>query len=172
MDHTGLWDTELTWYSPSVTHWICWGREGDEAHWTMRCWAYLILSKCYSLDLLRSWRWWSTLDYEMLNPPDTLQVLLIGFAKVVKVMKHTGLWDAEPTWYSSNVTHQVCLWKQSLGIHSFRPTWLCLIIEVLETWPNFLQPFGYCILINCTFIFHTTNMFWVHLQHYELFWTC
>ena len=29
---------------------FCWGHEGDEPHWTVRCQACLILSKCYSPD--------------------------------------------------------------------------------------------------------------------------
>ena len=46
-----------------------------------------------------------------------------------------------------------------LGIHSFKPTQTCLIIKVLATQPQFLELFGYCTVINCTFIFHKTNVF-------------
>ena len=107
MNHTGLWDTELAWYSPSVTHRICWGREGDEPHWTVRYRARLILSEYYSPDLLRSWRWRTTLHCEIPSSPDTLRVLLTGFAEVVKVMNHTTLWDAELVWYSLNATRRI-----------------------------------------------------------------
>ena len=78
-NHTGLWDAELAWYSPSATCWICWGCEDDEPHWTVRCRACLILSKCYLLDLLGLWSWRTTLDCEKLSSPDILQVLLAGF---------------------------------------------------------------------------------------------
>ena len=32
MNHNGLWDAELAWYSLSATHWICHGREEDEPY--------------------------------------------------------------------------------------------------------------------------------------------
>ena len=144
-NHTGLWDTGIAWYSPSATHWTSRGREVDETildyeipgspdtllvlliglagvvkvtkqYWTMRYRARLILSKCYSWDWPRPWRWrnntglWDTglawyppsathgigrgcegdetiLDYEIQGSPDTLLVLLIGLAEVVKVTK-------------------------------------------------------------------------------------
>ena len=54
-NHTRLGDVELTWYYPSATHWIGRGREGDKPHWNERCWARLILSECFSLDLPKSW---------------------------------------------------------------------------------------------------------------------
>ena len=56
-NHTGLWDSELTWNSPSSTPRICRSREGDEQHWTVKRWARLILSEFYSPDLSRSWSW-------------------------------------------------------------------------------------------------------------------
>ena len=40
--------------------------------------------------------------------------------------------------------------KCSLGIHAFRLTWLCLIVKLLATWAKFLEPSGYCAVINCT----------------------
>ena len=51
-----------------------------------------------------------------------------------------------------------CL-EHSLGTYNFRPTWPDMIIEVLATDVKFLEPFGYCNVINCTFIFLTTNLF-------------
>ena len=90
-NNTWLWDDELAWYSPRATHRICRGHKGDEPHWTVRCWARLILSECYSSDFPRLWRWWNTLDSEMPSLPDTLQVLLTRFAWFVKVTNHTGL---------------------------------------------------------------------------------
>ena len=49
-----------------------------------------------------------------------------GFAKIVKVMNLTGLWDAELAWYSPSATHQIHLYglEHNLKIHSFsRPIW-------------------------------------------------
>ena len=62
------------------------------------------------------------------------------FAEVMKVMNHTGLWDAELTWYSPNVTRWICLYGLEPGFrnHHFRPTWHCWIIKVLATWTKFL----------------------------------
>ena len=59
-----------------------------------------------------------------------------------KVMKHTGLRDAEFAWYSLSVTWWIFLssLEHSIGIYSFRPSWPCLIIEVLATWAKFIQP--------------------------------
>ena len=124
----------------------------------MRCQYCLLLSECYSLDLPRSWRWRTTLDSEMPISPDTLWMLLIGFAKVVKVTNNTGPWDADLAWYSLNVTHWICQghegdeqhWtlrcrsrlvgiyiyslENNFEISGFRPTSACLIVDVLVTW--------------------------------------
>ena len=64
-NHIEQWDIELAWYSPSATCRICQGRESDEPHWTVRCRARLILSKCYSPDLPRPCRWRTQLDCEI-----------------------------------------------------------------------------------------------------------
>ena len=80
-NHTVLWDAELAWYSPSIIRQICRGREDDEPNWTVRCQVRLILSKCYSLDLIyregEKPHW-----TEMPSSPDTLPVLLSGFASI------------------------------------------------------------------------------------------
>ena len=62
----------------------------------------------FGMLLPRSWRWQTTLDCEMLSSPDTLPVLLAGFAEIVKVTNYTRLWDAELSWYSSRATCWVC----------------------------------------------------------------
>ena len=111
-NHTGLWDTELAWYSLNASHWICRVREVDEPHWTVRCRTCLILSDCYSLDLPSSWSWRTILDCAMPSSPDTHWMLLTGFAEFVKVTNHTGLWDAELAWYSLIVTHWICLVRE------------------------------------------------------------
>ena len=36
--------------------------------------------------LVRSWRWWTTLDFKMLSSPDTLHMLLTGFVTVARSM--------------------------------------------------------------------------------------
>ena len=82
--------------------------EGDNPHWSVRYWVCLILYKCYSLDLPRSWRWRTKLECEMPRSPDTLRVLLTGFAEVVKLTTQTGLWDAGLMWNSTSVTRRTC----------------------------------------------------------------
>ena len=77
-----------------------------------------------------------------------------------KPINHTRLWDAELVSYSSSATQRICLnsLEHGLGIHDFRSTWSCLIVEVLVNRTKFLQPFGYCIVINSAFIFCTTHV--------------
>ena len=45
------------------------------------------------------------------------------FTEDMKMMNHTGLWDAEFVWYSLRATCQICHYglEHSQGIHSFRP---------------------------------------------------
>ena len=61
-------------------------------------------------------------------------------AEIIKVMNHTGFWDAELAWYSPSATHWICLHglKHGLGIHVSRSTWPCLII-FLQLKQNFLN---------------------------------
>ena len=124
---TGLWDAELSLYFPSATLRICRGREGVEPHWTVRCRTLPILPECYSPDLPRSWRWRTTLDCEMPNSPDTSRVLLAGFAEVVKVTNHTGLWDAELSRYFPSATHRICRGCEA-DEHHWTVTWRTLPI--------------------------------------------
>ena len=53
--------------------------------------------------------------------------------------------DVKLAWYSPNVTHWIYFYEleHSLRIHSFMPTWPCLIVKVLSTWTKFLQPSDY-----------------------------
>ena len=116
-NHTELCDAVIAWYSLVSTRRICGGREGDEPHWTVWCWARLILSYGYSPDLLRSWRWRTTLNCAMLCSPDTLLWLHAGFSDVVKVTTNTRLWDAELAWYSPGATRRICRgwrWRTTL----------------------------------------------------------
>ena len=81
--------------------------------------------------LLRLWRRLTTPSCKILSLPDTLWVLLTEFASMAwSIASKSG----------------------------FRPTWPYLIIEVLANQAKFLQPFGYCTVINCTFNFFTTNV--------------
>ena len=41
----------------------------------------------------------------------------------------------------------------------FRPTWTCLILEVLASRKKLLQSSGYCTVISYAFIFRATNAF-------------
>ena len=63
----------------------------------------------------------NNMDWEMLRSPDTLWVLLAGFA------------------YSL---------KHSLGILDFKPIWSCLIIDVLAIRAKFLKPSGYLLICD------------------------
>ena len=147
-NHTGLCDAELAWYSPRAIRRICRGREGDEPHWTVWCWARLILSSGYSPDLPWSWRWRTKLDSVMPSSSDTLRELVTGFAEVMEVTNHTGLWDAELAWYSPSATH--------LKYQFF--SWPCWITEILVIWWKFLEQSAYSIVINCIFTFLTTGL--------------
>ena len=86
---------------------------------------------------------------------------LDAFARIVKVMNQTGLWDVEFAWYSPSATHWICLYgmKYGPGVHTFRPTWPCPVIEVLVTWAKFFKPSNFCIVIKCNSTFCTTNIF-------------
>ena len=84
--------------------------------------------------------------------------VLYAFVELMKVTNHTGLGDAKLAWYSPNSTLKICLYglEDGLRIHSFKPTWHCLIVKVLTTWAEFLETFGYCIVI---YTFCKTNGF-------------
>ena len=129
-NHTGLWYAKLTWYFPSATHRICWGCEGDKPHWTVRCQAHLILSKCYSPDLLRLWRWQTSLDCEMSSSPDTLQVLLTRFVFMV--------------WRTAS---------ESIVLDLPDLAWLSRFLQPQRNFFSYL-----IIVINCNFIFCSTNI--------------
>ena len=53
----------------------------------------------------------------------------------MKMTNHIGLCDTELAWYSLNATHRICLYslKNSIGIHSFKPTWHCLLVKNFAT---------------------------------------
>ena len=72
-----------------------------------------------------------------------------------------GPWDAELAWYSPGATQQIGLYglEHSHRIRGFRLIWPCLIVKVHATWAKFLEPSGYCTVINSTFDFHTKNVF-------------
>ena len=78
------------------------------------------------------------------------------FAKIVKFAS-----------YSPSATFWICLssLEPSLRIQNSRPTWPCLIIEVLPDQAKFLQLSGYYTVMNSTLTFHTTH-FWLLLPHH------
>ena len=49
--------------------------------------------------------------------------------------------------------------EHGLGLHASKSIWSWLIVEVLATQKKFLEPFGYCTVINGIFTFCTTNVF-------------
>ena len=56
--------------------------------------------------------------------------------------------------------------QYNLRIHDIRPTWLCVVIEVLSIGMKCLEPSGYCTTIKNVFPFSTTNFLWL------LRWRC
>ena len=86
---------------------------------------------------------------------------LDAFAKFVKVICHTGQWDAKFAWNFPSATHLICLYAFDHGLrsHDFKPTWLGLIVKVLSTRTKFCEPSGYCTEINCVFTFCAKNIF-------------
>ena len=83
----------------------------------LRCRARLTLSNWYSSDLPRPWRWRTTLDCEMPCSPDTLQLVLVGFAEALKVTNYTGLWDAVLAWPSPIGTRRICRGLEGDELH-------------------------------------------------------
>ena len=94
--------------------------------------------------LPRLWRWQTTLGYEMLSLLNTLWVLL----------------------------SEICLYglKNGREIHSFIPSWYCLIAKVLATWVKLLEPSGYCANQLHLHLLHN-KCFWLLPWHYSLVWT-
>ena len=84
-----------------------------------------------------------------------------AFADFTKATNYAELRDAEIAWYSLSATYWIQFkgLKHGLGIHGFKSTWHSLIDKVLTTWTKFLEPSGYCSVINCVFIFDTINVF-------------
>ena len=83
------------------------------------------------------------------------------FAKVMKGTKYNGLWNIDLAWYSPSDAQRIYLSGLDHGFrnNAFRSTWPCLIVEVLVTWPKFLEPSGYCTVINCVFTLDPTYVF-------------
>ena len=80
---------------------------------------------------LRSWWWRTPLYCEMPISPDIIKVLVAGFVN-----------------YCSEI---------DVKIHVFRPTWSCLIVQILAIRTKFLELSGYCTVINSLFTFLLTN---------------
>ena len=85
------------------------------------------------------------------------------FAKVVNVTNHTGLKDAELTWYSPSATFQIYLYdlEHGLVIHVQEPTWPCLIDEFLTVWVKFLESSGYSTEINFCSTYEISWIVWL-----------
>ena len=76
------------------------------------------------------------------------------------LLMRSGRWRT--IWYSEVLSSPGTLRMLLIGfasIHSFRPNWLCLIVEVFETGAKFLEPSSYCIGIDCANTFRTANVF-------------
>ena len=77
-------------------------------------------------------RYWTFLECEMSNS-------LHNYPRVTRLIRLYGL-------------------LYNFGIHSFRTTWLCLIIDVLEILAKFLEPSVDRTVINCAFPFRIANV--------------
>ena len=78
-----------------------------------------------------------------------------AFAEIMKVMNYSGQWEFDLAWYPPYATHQIYLsgLKHGIGIYGFRPTWQCLIVDIITNLAKFLDLFTYSTVINCTFPF-------------------
>ena len=85
---------------------------------------------------------------------------LAAFAKVMKVMNHTGLWDADFTLYLLTATYCFHRLEHGLKIHDFRPIWFCQIVKVLVTW----------VKISSTILLLYCNNLRLQLLHNKCFW--
>ena len=102
----------------------------------------------FQMLLLRLWRWWTTLDCEILNLFYSLQVLLAGFTSTA--------------------------WNMGSEF-SLSPFWPSLIIEVLITWVKFLKASDYYMVIHsrCQHTnYHDTTNHSKNLPWLELQWLC
>ena len=110
-------------------------------------------SKVYNLGESKVLQYFGNVKYSLATPDD--------LAAIMKVMNHIGLCNAELAWYSPIATHQIFCYglEHGFGILGFRSTWPCLVVEVLVIRVKFLEPSGYCTVINCTFTFGPTNIF-------------
>ena len=110
----------------------------------------IILNKLYLSHFINLF-WYSGVSQKFCN-------ILV---ELMKVMNHNGLWVAELAWYSLHVTCQIYFngLMYDIEIYSSRPTWACLILEVLVTQAKFLQTSWslYCVSNIFTFC---TRMLW------------
>ena len=74
---------------------------------------------------------------------------------LVKITNHTELWDPGIAWYSQCY---LLAWSMALESAVLGLLDLSLIVKVFATWVKFLEPSGYCTVINCTFTFCTINV--------------
>ena len=86
-------------------------------------------------NLLRSWSWLTALDCEIPSSPDTLWVLLTGFASM-----------------ASTALESIVFGRLDL-------------IWFLKSEPNFLEPFGSCTVIDCASTFSHDKCFWLLPLH-------
>ena len=95
------------------------------------------------------------------------------FLEVMKVTNHIGLWDTELTWYTLIATQRICLYglEHDLGIHSFWPTWLCLIVDVLAVREKFLQTSADVYYDQLHLQILLKIFFFVSSRHNDLVWT-
>ena len=118
------------WASLADLH--IWGSLGD-----LRIWGSLgdLHIYCFpnfsTLVFPRLWRWWTTLDCKLPSSPDTLRVLLTKFTSMTLSMASGP---------------------------SFRPIRPCPIVQVLIILAKFIEPSGYCSVINCTFTSGAPNL--------------
>ena len=96
----------------------------------------IVIFKCQGCDGA-----FAILENEMLNSPDTLQVLLTRFVEVLQVTDHTGLWDAESALYSPRAIQWTCQGGESDEPH-WSATWRSLLIHSKCYSPDLILWFG------------------------------
>ena len=76
-------------------------------------------------------------------------------AEVMNMIDHMELQNGKLTRYSISATYQICFMAWNMALKSTVLGLPDLVIsEVLLTQAKFLEPFGYCTVINSASIFH------------------
>ena len=92
---------------------------------------------CFAFSVLKGW-------VKNLRDFNNMRCNLLhsnAFVCFLKGANHSGLWDAQLTWYSLSTTLRIWIYclDHGFGIN-IRSTWPYMIVEFLATWAKFLEP--------------------------------